>query len=185
MAEVPSRRQIGWQGRWSQRVWLRGFLSAVLLLILWVFSMGCHLLWFGVPPVEPRANLGRGCVLVCWQTKATWHLIGAPTTLLGLNLNVNGVRLTWYASEPLWDVSYVKDVDLNLIIKAGVVQLPLFYLVLLAATLPAILYIWRRTRLQPWQCIKCRYDLRNSTGLARCPECGNTFTMTEAHTPKP
>lgn len=179
MGAASSGQRLGWGRRWEHRGWPRSFLPAVGLLVLWVIAAGTHLLWFGAPPVEPRANLGRGCVLVCWETKATWHLIGAPTTLLGRNLNINGVPLTWYAGNPLWDISQLKDADFKLIIKAGVVQLPLLYPVVIAAIVPILTSLWQRSQREPWQCTHCRYDLRNTPGVLRCPECGNTHPMTE------
>ena len=185
MAEVPSRRQIGWQRRWSQRLWVRGFLPVVLLLVLWVFFMGSWIGWCGVPPVEPRAVLGAGCVHVDWETATTWHVIGTPTWWLGTNFTINGTRAVWHARQPLWDISQALTTDFKLIVKAGQVQLPLFYPAILAAVLAAGLDYRRRARHQPWRCTHCLYDLRNSAKAARCPECGNPFTMTEAHTPKP
>ena len=53
----------------------------------------------------------------------------------------------------------------------GLVFVPLWLPLLLIAAPTA--YLWRADRrAKPWQCPKCRYDLRGLDGGV-CPECGN------------
>ena len=61
-----------------------------------------------------------------------------------------------------------------------IVTIPLWLPIFLIA-LPTV-YLWRTDRAKPWQCAKCRYDLRGLAGGGEgggeggvCPECGKPF----------
>ena len=54
------------------------------------------------------------------------------------------------------------------------VKIPLWMLLLLIAAPTAYLWYTDR-RAKPWQCPKCRYDLRGLDGGV-CPECGHETT---------
>ena len=55
--------------------------------------------------------------------------------------------------------------------------LPLWMPLLLFAV-PTV-WLWRTDRAKPWQCAKCRYDLRGLAGGV-CPECGEATKETPA-----
>ena len=158
------RRSIG------KRVWLHGFLPVVLTTLLWLFSMGSWILWIGSPAGNRQAAIGKGTVSCFWKSPGTWRGIGQAKWNLGTGFSVNGQPVTWYAMKPLWARDRVV-VQRELVIKPGVAQIPLFYVVAVSAVFPVLSWRARRRHRAAWQCKACGYDLRGSAG-SPCPECG-------------
>lgn len=154
-----------------RRIWLRGFLPALLMLLLWIFSTGMWLLWFSTAPNKLRACFGQGFLMVNWNSTSTWRGIGSVKLNLGMNFTVKGVLVTWYANNPLWSFSVAMRTDPRLVIRPGHIQIPIYSFALLFAIPPTIHWIRRRRQIEPWQCRSCRYDLRHMTA-PQCPECG-------------
>jgi hypothetical protein len=149
---------------------MRGYLPAVLLLLLWGLSTGSWILWNGSGPAQARAVLGRGVVLVNWGDSSLGSGFGRVTWGLGTNLTSGGAPVTWLVSRPLWatgrgSVEWLPE------FYWGHVKIPVCYLAAIAAV-PAAVSGWRRSRRPaPGCCSYCGYDLKGSLGGA-CPECG-------------
>lgn len=156
---------------------MRGFLPALALLALYVFSLGCWIVWQGDPGPERRAALTRGAITYCWETSSTWRFVGRAGWTLGSNMIVNGRRVRWIGmgvsdSGPIWSWSRVREAEWSVVVEAGTVRVPLVYPTLLAALAPAIILLIRWKRQRPaWACARCGYDLRAVTA-GICPECG-------------
>jgi hypothetical protein len=176
-----------WLRRIARHIWLRGFLPSLLLLALWVFSLGTWILWQGAPTPElRRATLSQGAITYCWYTPGTWRVYGHCDRPIGFDIFLNGRRPTWYASEPLWKwgrgAELVWDPSLawKPVIEAGAIQIPVFYLAILAAIpplKPVVRMGIRACRRPPWACSRCGYDLRAATHTV-CPECGSAIAAT-------
>lgn len=145
---------------------------SVLLAAIGVTSLWFVLNWQGdnAPPYR-RAMITSGGMAFCWETAANWSYFGHPKMVLGRDLTINGQRVRtqfdWYFGP--------MDVPLGLHplrLTAGNVQVSFFALALVAAAPAIIQSVRRRLRLEPWQCPKCRYDLRQTPTELPCPECG-------------
>jgi hypothetical protein len=159
-------------------VWMRGFLPAVLVLLLGVFSAGAWILWVGrgplTPASPPRAVLGRGVLLVNWGDPTMRRWIGGQGWHLGVMIDVAGKPMSgWFVSRPIWSVSRLAGASCALEIHPRHVKIPLLWAWAVFAAPPAGVMLWRRLRRKPpeFACRGCGYDLRGSAGGV-CPECG-------------
>lgn len=150
--------------------WLHGFFPVVLATALWLFSMGSWAMWLGSSVWGRQAVLGKGTFSVFWQSSGAWSGVGQARWKLGSGFSLNGQPVTWYVEKPLWSRSRLA-MQRDLVIKPGVVQVPLFYVVAASGVFPVMSWVARRRYRAAWQCKRCGYDLRGSAG-ARCPECG-------------
>jgi hypothetical protein len=167
-----SRNSLLWR-RSLRRLWMRGFLPALLLLLLWGFSSGLWIIWQGSGPAPPRAVLGRGVVLVNWDAPATSSGFGTVRWSLGVLNPVNGQPVSWYVDRPLWSITRVR-IEWRPVLRNGHLQVPLYLVALLAAIPPGALAIRRARRLQAWQCPARRHNPQGVPS-AKCPECGKAI----------
>jgi hypothetical protein len=162
---------------------MRGFLPAVLVLLLGLFSAGSWVLWVGpgklTPTSPPRAVLTRGVLLVNCGDPTMRRWIGGRTWHLGVMIDSAGnPKLGWFVSRPVWSASRLKDVVFTLEVHPHHVKIPLLWAWAVLAAPPAGVMLWRRWRRRPpeYACRGCGYDLRGmpagGSGGGVCPECG-------------
>ncbi|MCC6661142.1 MAG: hypothetical protein IT437_09680 [Phycisphaerales bacterium] len=154
--------------------WLRGFLPAAAMMVLWVVSTQTWTVaQFGGPSVAagpPRFGIGRGVFIINWGWPKGRMWLGPAGWSLGVLTNgPNGpAKPSFVVSRQRWawsELDWVPEVG------PGHIKIPLAGLALFLALPPAGLLAWRRTRRLPGECTACGYDLR---GIAEgaCPECG-------------
>jgi len=158
-------------GRTVRRLRLRGFLPALILFAIWVFSLGAIIVWHALDGIHHRAALGHGSVIFEWGMLGSTSGIGTPSWLIGGAGNTHDEPRHWYFTS-WWDVENVRLAAFRFVIQPGHLELSLLYPALLAAIPPAISLYRASRRKPPGSCVKCGYDLSASTGI--CPECGSS-----------
>lgn len=154
--------------RLARRVWLRGFLAALLLVLVRAFSVFVHTIAQTGGKAPMRCAVTRGVVLADWPSNGGWAGWGKVQLRLGVLMNGDGTN-AW----GVWMQSHFRkpsaqwDAELH----PGHVKVPLLYVAAVAA-MPAGVGVWlRRRRVRIGHCVHCGYDLRGSGG-GTCPECG-------------
>lgn len=170
-SRANAKRRLLW--RVLSRVWMWGFLPAVMLLLLAAASTMFRLHWqLDNGPPHRRCSIGDGGVIYCWDTRSRWAYTSRPRISLGLGITKNGQPLNPFVDLHSWPPDF-EQAARPLALVAGNVQVSLFYLPVIAA-LPAAIFALIRKRRQAWMCPACRYDLRGLPQDSACPECGST-----------
>ena len=112
------------------------------------------------------------------ETSTKWANVGLAEGQVGLILwDMDSVAPGSNLKDARFEVTEF-SLDPSFLIKGGnwrgttayLIAVPLWFPLLLIAAPPAWLWYTDR-RAKPWQCPKCRYDLRGLDGGV-CPECG-------------
>ncbi|MGH7131230.1 MAG: hypothetical protein ACREJO_04725 [Phycisphaerales bacterium] len=171
------------------------YLAAILSLALYLFSISTRWGTFIVtspvtsgPGADPtRVNrweehllIGGGMLRLHPMYVYTWGPDGFNTPHADLNskslawaVTTNGS--TWPTFEWNWGASGLP-----------IAHLPLWPLAFATVAPAAWLTARLLSRTKPWQCAKCRYDLRGqpgTDGLMKCPECGHDRTCVVCNHP--
>jgi hypothetical protein len=166
--------------RIARAVWLRGFLPALVLLVVGLSSTGMWVLWQGPGRVPLRFAFGSGSLTLAWDDPSNSGPVlfgparGSYLSVGYTDRTMNTPRAGWNVMRPLWSSSRFRF-HLFLRVYRGQVQLPMVPIAALLALWPAARLMWRwwhPTR-KAWECRACGYDLRGS-GAPACPECGAT-----------
>ena len=133
-----------------------GQVLSVLIVILWVWSIGRQIMYVGEYYVFQFATNG-----VVYLIVSSEHALGPILAAEGFSaspLPYWGFELTMPKIRPIGPT-------------VTSVEIPLWMLLIAIATPTAILWSRHRNRPMPGCCTKCRYDLTgNESGI--CPECG-------------
>jgi hypothetical protein len=161
---LPDRRQA------LRAIWLRGYLPAILVLLLSIPSFRFIGGWqarttpVGQPIVKWPVTVfvGYGSVVAAWgpvtNSKPGEQSLGS--------FMEDGFT---FADTHDWNAMWLRPRWLG-----GQVFVPLWLLACIVALPAAAAPIWRRFRPKPWQCPACRYDRRGLAPGVPCPECGRT-----------
>ncbi len=155
-------------GKLLRKVWLRGFLPAAVVFVVWGTSLFVYVLGQSRGASPWRWAVSDGVVMVNWPSAGSWSGWGTVQWTLGIMKNADGTN-----RSGVWVYNYFPKATAqwDAEIRSGHVKVPIVYLAALS-TLPAWAGVWlRRRRVPAGHCPKCRYDLRASVG-AVCPECG-------------
>jgi len=165
---MSGRRRCSLLAKLTRRVWLRGFLPAAMLAVVWGVSIFVHTIGQSRGATPGRWAVTHGVVMVNWQSAAGWSGWGRTDWSIGIMVNADGTMRPGVVCVPhLRSPTVQWDIELH----PGHVKLPIIYLAL-AASAPALAVVWlRRRRVPAGHCPGCRYDLRGVTGGV-CPECG-------------
>lgn len=154
LPRLITRRRLKWAGT---------ALTALVLLSYGVSTkVNCQLALSLNETSTQWANLGLAegrVALILWDMDSV-----AP----GSNLKDPRFEVTEFSLDPSFFITGGKSWGTT----AHLIAVPLWFPLLLIATSTA--YLWHTDRrAKPWQCPKCRYDLRGLDGGV-CPECGES-----------
>ena len=143
------------------------WVGTVVLLLSLVAYVWSH--WYSVRVIRATRRVE---VVVYFESGA---LLGARSTsetdLFPIENSVTITRMDG-SGLTLWYSYESRQIALTptIVFSRRIVSFPLWLPLLLIAAPTA--YLWRTDRRpKPWQCAKCRYDLRGLEGGV-CPECG-------------
>ena len=162
-------------GRWSCRgfrwvvkqiVTRVGWRFGTLIVVLFVLYLGSIGLYAGVSGGH-RYPSGFECVV---ESGRAWIWYGRGNEAPDAEWKWDW----WFGSLPVsaWRVDFapgLKWADHGVWMERGIV-IPLW----MPLALVIGVQVWRGWRYKPWQCPKCRYDLRGLDGGV-CPECGEAL----------
>ncbi len=155
-----------------RRLWLRGFLPALLLFGLWVFSLGAIIVWHRLDAASRCAAIGHGSIIVQWGMQGGTGGFGTPSWGIGSpGATFLGPPRHWYFTS-WWDAQNVRLAAFRLVVQPGYIEVSLLYSALVSAVWPAIRLYRVLRRKPPGSCVKCGYDLSGLVGET-CPECGS------------
>ena len=161
LPRLITRRRLKWAG-----------LGAISVLL----AVSCVSLWHGLVLARlDRSNFTwvqvmRGSVSVMWMRDDQ----GLPPRFVVRHSTPERFHIqAWFDWETIPDTS-----PNGRRLRLWYVEAPLWLPLLLIAAPTA--YLWRTDRrAKPWQCPKCRYDLRGLDGGV-CPECGHELKPSNA-----
>lgn len=165
------------------RVWLRGFLPAILCGVLWAVS---PCLWAGwqAPGNPPfRMLVARGVWIANWGNSGRQSGFGKVEWKLGYGIDKNKAPKPGVIWANVLRRPETIRIEFDVEAHPGHVKVPL-YLPVAVLLMPPLVAAWRRSRRRPpYACRACGYDLRGGDGET-CPECGN-HAKTAITTPRP
>ena len=121
-------------------------------------------------------SIGYGLLGVMRDDCSDGPMFGPPSTNFIFKRRQPKVYLWW-----VWRIRETTNQPTGWVIHSTAILIPLWFPLLLIAAPTA--YLWRTDRRpKPWQCAKCRYDLRGLEGGV-CPECGTQSNTARSPTP--